>query len=251
MNCRKQGRRSAKTADETKHLILMTACEMFCDLGFEKVSLRNISEAAGVSHSLIRHHFGSKEQIWYTVSDTLNAYMQSYIHALVDTLPTGQPANLVLYRFAMKLMAHMLAVPQPMQFIADAIRQEGKFFDYFMDGTGELKAVTQELVNLHNKQNPNHPIDLWELKWQIMYSAHAAISLGPLIDVVWENDVTTHEQAVFKHWQLFNKKMVKDLNISSLNHISPANLNELLLPIAGNFSYSNPNFDGDTFQAYS
>ena len=80
MTEKKQGRRSAKDAEETRFQILRVAAEMFCDLGYERESLRNISEKAGVSHSLIRHHFGSKDKIWYAVSDCLHDYIQRYIN---------------------------------------------------------------------------------------------------------------------------------------------------------------------------
>lgn len=62
MTEKKQGRRSAKDAEETRFLIMGVAADMFCEQGYDSVSLRNISEKAGVSHSLIRHHFGSKRK---------------------------------------------------------------------------------------------------------------------------------------------------------------------------------------------
>ncbi|GAL04420.1 transcriptional regulator TetR family [Photobacterium aphoticum] len=71
MTEKKQGRRSAQAAEETKLHIMTVAADMFCELGYERVSLRNISDRAGVSHSLIRHHFGSKEKIWHSISDCL------------------------------------------------------------------------------------------------------------------------------------------------------------------------------------
>lgn len=236
MICRKQGRRSAQTAEETKHLILETAGKMFCTHGFEKVSLRNISEAAGVSHSLIRHHFGSKEQIWYAVNDTLNAYMQDYIRALIEEFPEDKPANITLYNFAMKLMAHMLLNPQPMQFIADALRQEGEFFDYFVDSSGEFEKITQKVVDRHNEQNPEHQVKLWELKWRMIYTAHGAISLKPLLNIIWEDEGCSYDDALLKHWRIFDEQVVTMLNIQPEDIIQPKDIRELLLPIACDFS---------------
>lgn len=236
MNCRKQGRRSAQTAEETKQLILMTAGLMFCEEGFEKVSLRNISEAAGVSHSLIRHHFGSKEQIWYAVSDLLHGYMQTYLKGLIKEFPKDKPANIVLYNFTMKLMAHMLIHPQPLQFAADAIRQEGEFFDYFIDSSGDFELMLLSLVDQHNNQNPDHHVDLWELKWQLIYNSHAAISLKPLLNIVWEKERKSGDDALLKHWSIFNQIMISNLNIQPQDYLKPANLSELLLPIACDFS---------------
>ena len=238
MICRRQGKRSAQTAEETKHLILATAGKMFCQFGYEKVSLRNISECAGVSHSLIRHHFGSKEQIWYTVSDTLNAYMQNYLQALIDQFPEDKPAQVVLYNFIMKLMAHMLLNPEPLQFIADAVRQEGKFFDYFIDQSGTFETATQKLICEHNKTNPDHQIVLWEMKWQLIYTAHAAISLKPLLNKVWQPETDNQDEILLKHWSLFNQQISTMLNIKSQDKLQPTNLRSLLLPIACDFSNS-------------
>lgn len=42
---------------------------MFADHGFEGASLRAIAQGAGVSHGLIRHHFGNKEGIFRAVVD--------------------------------------------------------------------------------------------------------------------------------------------------------------------------------------
>ncbi len=86
MNVRKQGRRSAEAAEQTKCLILKVAADMFCELGYERVSLRNISEKAGVSHSLIRHHFGSKEKIWQAVSDAMDEFLQNYMAGLINEM---------------------------------------------------------------------------------------------------------------------------------------------------------------------
>ncbi|MFC1235538.1 TetR/AcrR family transcriptional regulator [Vibrio sp. F74] len=249
MICRKQGRRSAQTAEETKHLILATAGRMFCLQGYEKVSLRNISEAAGVSHSLIRHHFGSKEQIWYAVSDTLNAYMQNYLNALINEFPDNKPAQIVLYNFSIKMMAHLLLNPQPLQFIADAIRQEGEFFDYFMDQSGVFESITQGLIDEHNKQNPSYQVNLWELKWQMIYTAHAAISLRPLLKIVWEGEVSNIDEALLKHWSMFNKLIASQLNIQADDIVTSSNLRDLLLPIACDFS--NPDTCSDNLRQFS
>jgi AcrR family transcriptional regulator len=236
---RKQGRRSAQTAEETKVHILIVAGKMFCDLGFEKVSLRNISEAAGVSHSLIRHHFGSKEQIWYAISDVLHGYIQRYIAALVAELPKDKPANVCLYQFGVKMLAHMLLTPQPIQFIADAVRQDGEFFDYFIDHTGHIEAIIGGLVDSHNQHYPDRPVLLPEMKWEVMLFAHGAASLKPLLNQIWVDKTSDPEQALLLHWQLYNQQQIAKLNIADNDVIQPASLQELLLPISCDFDDPN------------
>jgi len=48
----------------TRAAILETAERLFLQDGFEKVSTSRIASGAGVTKSLIHHHFGSKEALW-------------------------------------------------------------------------------------------------------------------------------------------------------------------------------------------
>ena len=57
MTEKRQGRRSAEDALKTRFIILTVAADLFCEFGYAKVSLRQISDKAGVSHSLLRHQY--------------------------------------------------------------------------------------------------------------------------------------------------------------------------------------------------
>ncbi|WCE31620.1 TetR/AcrR family transcriptional regulator [Vibrio sp. SCSIO 43137] len=232
---RKQGRRSAQTAEETKMHILCVAGSMFCKYGFEKVSLRNISESAGVSHSLIRHHFGSKEQIWYAISDALHDYMKEYIAQLISEFPQSKPANVLLYTFAVRLLAHALKVPYPIQFAADAVRQEGEFFDYFIDQQGKFEDIMFALTDRHNEEHPDNPISMYEVKWQLIMNAHGATSLKPLLGEIWKEQTNDPDQALYNHWNLFNKQMVRYLEVPQDEVLQPDSLDDLLLPLCCKF----------------
>ncbi|MCA9532871.1 MAG: TetR/AcrR family transcriptional regulator [Myxococcales bacterium] len=48
---------------------LRVALRVFADTGFEAASIREIARRLGVSHALLRHHFGSKQQIWEATVD--------------------------------------------------------------------------------------------------------------------------------------------------------------------------------------
>ena len=48
----------------TKQQILRAALQAFAAVGFEGASTRGIADEAGVKHTLITHHFGSKEALW-------------------------------------------------------------------------------------------------------------------------------------------------------------------------------------------
>ncbi|HEB89145.1 MAG TPA: TetR/AcrR family transcriptional regulator [Deltaproteobacteria bacterium] len=60
-----------RSGDATRERILDAAENVFAKQGFHGTSLRDLAEAAGVTRSLIHHHFGSKEGLWIAVADRL------------------------------------------------------------------------------------------------------------------------------------------------------------------------------------
>ena len=50
--------------ERTQASILQAALELFAERGFEAASVRDISARAGVTHAVIRLHFGTKEKLW-------------------------------------------------------------------------------------------------------------------------------------------------------------------------------------------
>lgn len=232
MSDRKQGRRSAKAAEATKYQIMKVASDMFCELGYERVSLRNISEGAGVSHSLIRHHFGSKEQIWYAISDALHEYMHTYVLKLIEDIDPSLPSNVRLYRFSMRLMAHMLIVQKPIQFTADVVRQEDKLIDYMIDHHGKIEPLFIQLFDSFNSDHPDHEVDMMEQKWMLISFAHSAVSLKPFVKEIWPQSEGDIDQCLVHHWELFNKLMASSYMIPKDQMIHTTDLKSLLLPMA-------------------
>ena len=51
-------------AEETREAILQKAREAFAEHGFAGASIRDIAVEAGTTHSMIRYHFGTKDQLW-------------------------------------------------------------------------------------------------------------------------------------------------------------------------------------------
>ncbi|MGF1724303.1 TetR/AcrR family transcriptional regulator [Photobacterium nomapromontoriensis] len=232
MTVRKQGRRSAEAAEETKLTIMTAAANMFCELGYERVSLRNISERAGVSHSLIRHHFGSKEKIWHSISDCLESYIHTYMFALLNDIPADCPSNQRLYQFVVRMLAHMIVHPQSIQLIADAVRQEDTLFDYFIDNSGKIEHLVQQQIDAFHHDFPQHQIEMKVLKWQMMIYGHAAASMKPFIADTWAEQTRDLNQCLLNHWELFNQQMATAFVISPDQMLHPDSLEELVLDIA-------------------
>lgn len=65
-------------ADRTRDRILRAAATAFADKGFSGATFRDVGDAANVSFQLIRHHFGTKEQLWAAVVELLCAEAQDF-----------------------------------------------------------------------------------------------------------------------------------------------------------------------------
>jgi TetR/AcrR family transcriptional regulator len=65
-----EGRR-ARDPDSTRSAVVNAAERLFADKGFAATSMRDISAASGVSHPLIHHHFGGKENLYVAVKRRL------------------------------------------------------------------------------------------------------------------------------------------------------------------------------------
>lgn len=60
-------RRQIHKPESVRTAVLDAALELFAQFGFSETSIRDISLKAGVSHPLILHHFGSKEELYESV----------------------------------------------------------------------------------------------------------------------------------------------------------------------------------------
>jgi AcrR family transcriptional regulator len=81
-----QRKRLRRTPEEARRLILQAAQELIARTGPEGLRLQDIAAAAGVSHPLILHHFGSREGL-------VRALTQEAATELRDKLVTAMAAS--------------------------------------------------------------------------------------------------------------------------------------------------------------
>jgi AcrR family transcriptional regulator len=228
---KRQGRRSAEDAQKTKELILKVATDLFSEFGYAQVSLRSISERAGISHSLIRHHFGSKEQIWYHISDLTREYMQTYCQIILNSLPDYLPVNEKLYQFSVRILAFTLLNQQPIKLSSDVIDHEDERFDYFFNHSSEMAKIIDSLVSEYNDSTTNSPVEVKEINWEIILYSHAAASLEPFLKANWPGDCDGAQIHLLKHWNLFNNLMANKLQVEQSRRLFPTALDELIYPM--------------------
>ncbi|MDF1797267.1 MAG: TetR/AcrR family transcriptional regulator [Coxiellaceae bacterium] len=66
-------------ADDTRRKILDAARKLFVEHGYAGTSMGKIASLAEVNHSLIFHHFGNKQKLWYAVKvDIVDTFTGSH-----------------------------------------------------------------------------------------------------------------------------------------------------------------------------
>ncbi|WP_105902047.1 TetR/AcrR family transcriptional regulator [Vibrio gangliei] len=225
---KKQGRRSAQEAEQTKKAILKVGAELFCQYGYKKVSLRQISEQAGVSHSLLRYHFGCKEKIWQQISDGIYQYFQNYFQYIIDSLPKNLPANVQLYKLMNRVLACSLNDPRPITFLADAVRQEAKMVNYLLEPSKKNNQLLDRLITEFKQAYPHSTLTSKTLRWQASMYSHSASTLQPLMLHAYEME--DKEQALFTHWQQFSQLLAVQLHIEPEYIELPSSLADIIVP---------------------
>lgn len=94
----KPGMWEGETSDRAKALLEIGA-KLFAEKGYEATSMRDISNAAGVSKALLYHHFASKDDIYARISFSATENLYSFVEARI---PENAGA-------AEKLRAYMIA----------------------------------------------------------------------------------------------------------------------------------------------
>ncbi len=81
---KRRGKQSAAEAEQTKASIIRAAAVCFSDQGFDATTLRAIADKANVAHGTLRHHFGSKLNIWKAVFDNVLQHYQKRMLPIIS-----------------------------------------------------------------------------------------------------------------------------------------------------------------------
>ena len=68
-------------AEETRARILQKARDAFAEMGFAATSIRDIAREAGVTHSMITYHFGTKDELWRAAVRDMFALIEKQVFA--------------------------------------------------------------------------------------------------------------------------------------------------------------------------
>jgi AcrR family transcriptional regulator len=142
-----RGRQSEATAQQTRQRIIQSARTLFAARGFEAVSLRDIAVHCGVSHGLIGHHFGSKEDIWRAVIDATLQEFLAVITPLVEAAKAGDRAALpTVKEVSRSVIAICGRYPEVPRLLLHESVEGGPRLSYFMTQLAPLRALMRPLI---------------------------------------------------------------------------------------------------------
>ncbi|TKB54532.1 TetR/AcrR family transcriptional regulator [Ferrimonas aestuarii] len=236
MATKRTGKQSAQAAEETRLRILEVAATLFIDKGFDQVSIRQIADGAEVSHGLIRHHFGSKEQIWTQICGLLRENTMRQIRVVLSELDDNLPANQRYFTLLCRLMATQIEDPCAMKLMIDAFRSDGRHFDLYTSQPDEIQELLRFELEKVQAQGYLKNVNIREVKWILFMFCDAPVTLEPLLEETFQTD---KEHALLRHWEftvkiLANLLGIEDKLIPSLDSLSelaiPNQLDEILTP---------------------
>jgi AcrR family transcriptional regulator len=121
------------------------ALRYFADCGFDRATIRDIARAAGVSPGLVRHHFGSKDEL----RKACDAYALDALHAYVARAMTDEGLN------DPKLIAEARDPLHPYQlYLARALIDGSEAAAQIFD---EMVAMTEQILRQIDTQRPDPP----------------------------------------------------------------------------------------------
>jgi TetR/AcrR family transcriptional regulator, regulator of cefoperazone and chloramphenicol sensitivity len=122
------------------------ALRYFTEYGFDRATIRDIARDAGVSPGLVRHHFGSKDEL----RKACDAYALEALHAYVEQAMTDDGLN------DPKLVAQARDPLHPYQrYLARALIDESEAAAQIFD---EMVAMTEQLLQRIDQQRPDPPV---------------------------------------------------------------------------------------------
>ncbi len=97
--------------DDARSRILETATRLFAEKGFAATSIREISQAAGVTNPTIYYHFGSKSGLYHCIVAESNTAVREHVERLLEdasSFRAGLVGWLMAYFTAARQNPHLL-----------------------------------------------------------------------------------------------------------------------------------------------
>lgn len=143
--------------EATRTAILEAAEQAFLTKGFAEASTADIARKAGVTKSLIHHHFGSKEQLWKEIK--VRRFSQ-YAEKQMEMLEQSEPSSELLRESIELYFQFLQRTPQLVRLFAwmflEGDEECGDIEQQTLRKGAEIVRKTQEAGDLRSDVDPRH-----------------------------------------------------------------------------------------------
>ena len=184
------------------------ALRHFTDYGFDRATIRDIARAAGVSPGLVRHHFGSKDDLRAACDAYALEALRGYVERAMTDEGRSDPALVAEARDPLHPYQRYLA-----RALIDQSAAAAQIFD-------EMVAMTERILGAIDSQRPDPPTaDL---------RARAAITVAMALGIpAFQAHISRSIGADVLSPEGDRRVMLAVLDIQSHQTISPANAQAL------------------------
>lgn len=146
----KQGRPvkgDSKTADDAREALIEAACTKFVQKPYEKVSIRELAQLAGVNSAMIKYYFESKEGLYKAMVEHVTGQVMDNIR---QRLQSGQFDS--IEGFFRSFVEVIKQSPEfPMLMLKEMILNQGVCRDYFIERIGRAHMALFDQLYQHFK----------------------------------------------------------------------------------------------------
>lgn len=144
----RRGRQSAEVAEQTRQSLLEAAGRQFAARGFRATSLRDIAADAGTTHGMIRHHFGTKDDLWRAVvEDFVQRVATQQLPLVAQGLEQAEPIA-QLRAIATVLLREAAERPEIARLIVMDCAEPGPRLDFLVE---QIRPVHLAIVPLFER----------------------------------------------------------------------------------------------------
>lgn len=146
MTIRRTGKQPKPVAEMTKEKIILAALKIFAREGFPDAKLREIAAKAGTSHNLIRHHFGSKDDLWKAVVDYGLAMREQRLREIIAADRDLHPVE--LYKKTIESHIEFAAQhPELAKILLNSNSRTSPHLDYIIEKQQTVHSLVEPIFN--------------------------------------------------------------------------------------------------------
>lgn len=184
-------------SEESRANILAAARRAFAEKGFEAANVRDIAADAGVTHTLIRYHFGSKEKLWKEVVTDMFARLQTEMRSGPKADGKRTPPE-GLREFLRRYIRYCARNPEHVRIMIMESVNGGERLDWMIGYIRQSHMFQSPLIRRLMKQGELPEMWMVSLFYSISAICQMPFVLAKSIKGIYEVDIQS-EQAIEAH----------------------------------------------------